>query len=55
MPLFWNPKMTARGLTTEEVDGLVAAFGNAALMARLGQFDGIELHGHEGYLMDHPV
>jgi 2-enoate reductase len=52
MPLFWDPRIMARELTTEEVDGLVEAFGNAALMAKLGQFDGIELHGHEGYLMD---
>ncbi len=52
MPLFWDPKIRARELTTREVDGLVEAFGNAALIARLGQFDGIELHGHEGYLMD---
>jgi 2-enoate reductase len=52
VPLFWDPKVMARELTTGEVDGLVEAFGNAALMAKLGRFDGIELHGHEGYLMD---
>ncbi|MCG6534976.1 MAG: FAD-dependent oxidoreductase, partial [Syntrophales bacterium LBB04] len=51
-PLFWKPEITARELTTEEVDGLVSSFGKAALIAKLGQFDGIELHGHEGYLMD---
>lgn len=52
IPLFWNPKIIAREMRTDEVDGLVNAFGNAAEMAKLGQFDGIELHGHEGYLMD---
>jgi 2-enoate reductase len=52
VPLFWNPKIMARELATEEVDGLVKAFGNAAVMVKMGQFDGIELHGHEGYLMD---
>jgi 2-enoate reductase len=31
---------------------LVESFGNAALIARASQFDGVELHGHEGYLMD---
>jgi 2-enoate reductase len=51
-PLFWKPEIMARELTTEEVDGLVRAFGNAAIIARQGRFDGIELHGHEGYLMD---
>jgi 2-enoate reductase len=51
-PLFWKPEISARELTTEEVDGLVRAFGNAAVIAKQGGFDGIELHGHEGYLMD---
>ena len=52
VPLFWNPQVLARGLTTEEVDGLVQAFRNAAVIAADSGFDGIELHGHEGYLMD---
>ncbi|OGP68966.1 MAG: hypothetical protein A2169_10380 [Deltaproteobacteria bacterium RBG_13_47_9] len=52
MPLFWRPDIMARELTTEEVDRLVESFGNAALIAKASQFDGIELHGHEGYLMD---
>lgn len=51
-PLFWRPEIIAREMTTGEVDGLVEAFGNAARIARASQFDGIELHGHEGYLMD---
>jgi 2-enoate reductase len=51
-PLFWRPAIIARELTTLEVDGLVQAFRNAAVIAKLGGFDGIELHGHEGYLMD---
>ncbi len=52
VPLFWNPQIIARELTTEEVDGLVRAFRNAAVIAVDSGFDGIELHGHEGYLMD---
>jgi 2-enoate reductase len=51
-PLFWRPDVIARELTTQEVDALVEAFGSAALIAKASQFDGIELHGHEGYLMD---
>ena len=51
-PLFWQPDIMARELTTGEIDTLVEAFGNAALIAKASQFDGIELHGHEGYLMD---
>jgi 2-enoate reductase len=52
MPLFWRPNMMARELTTSEIDELVGAFGKAASIVKSSQFDGIELHGHEGYLMD---
>jgi 2-enoate reductase len=51
-PLFWKPDIVARAMTTDEVDGLVEALAKSALIAREAQFDGIELHGHEGYLMD---
>jgi 2-enoate reductase len=51
-PLFWRPEIIARELSTDEVDGLVEAFGTAAIVAKQGGFDGIEFHGHEGYLMD---
>ena len=52
MPLFWKPEIMARAMTTEEIEGLVAAIARAAVIAKESQFDGIELHGHEGYLMD---
>jgi 2-enoate reductase len=52
MPLYWKPEIMARGMATEEVDDLVATIARAALIAKESQFDGIELHGHEGYLMD---
>jgi 2-enoate reductase len=52
MPLFWRPDRMAREMTPLEIDELVQAFGNAASIAKASQFDGIELHGHEGYLMD---
>jgi 2-enoate reductase len=51
-PLFWRPKIMAREMTTGEIDELVESFGKAALIAKASQFDGVELHGHEGYLMD---
>jgi 2-enoate reductase len=51
-PLFWAPDRTAREMTVEEIEGLSEAIGKAALIAREGGFDGIELHGHEGYLLD---
>ena len=51
-PLFWRPKVMAREMTIGEVDALIESFGDAALIAKASQFDGVELHGHEGYLMD---
>lgn len=52
VPLFWTPEKKAREMTIGEIEGLVEAMGKAAFVAREGGFDGIELHGHEGYLLD---
>jgi len=52
LPCFWDPSITARELTTEEVERLVQAFGFAAEMLVTAGIDAIELHGHEGYLFD---
>ncbi|MFC1864135.1 FAD-dependent oxidoreductase, partial [Thermodesulfobacteriota bacterium] len=51
-PNYWEPSITCRELKTEEVESIAEAFGDAAeIIADIG-FDGIELHGHEGYLLD---
>jgi len=52
LPCYWNPKVTTRELTTEEVEKLAKAFGNAAGMVADAGVDAIELHAHEGYLFD---
>jgi len=52
VPYYWNPKQTCRELKTEEVEQLVKAFGPAAEILAAAGIDGIELHGHEGYLFD---
>lgn len=52
LPCFWNPRIIARQLTTEEVEKLVRAFGVSAAFAKAAGVDAIELHGHEGYLLD---
>ncbi len=51
-PLYWDPKTTARALSRKEIDELIASFGKAAGMAKTSGFDGVELHAHEGYLID---
>ncbi|MFH2128531.1 MAG: FAD-dependent oxidoreductase [Pseudomonadota bacterium] len=49
---YWLPKVTLRPLATEEVQDMVAAFGKAAKLAQIAGVDAIELHGHEGYVID---
>ena len=53
VPCFWNPSVTARELSTEEVEYLVGKMADAALVVKQAGFDGIEVHAaHEGYLID---
>jgi len=52
IPHYWNPRQTCRELKTEEVEQLVKAFGGAAEVLVAAGVDGVELHGHEGYLFD---
>ena len=52
VPHFWDPTVTCRALKTEEVEELVRRFGDAAEIAAVSGMDGIELHGHEGYVFD---
>ena len=51
-PHYWNPRQACRELKTEEVEQLVKAFGDAAQVLAAAGVDGVELHGHEGYLLD---
>jgi len=52
IPAFWDSSITCRELTTEEVGTLSKGFGYWASELRNAGADGIELHGHEGYLFD---
>jgi len=52
LPCFWDPSITARELTIEEIERLVQAFGFAAEILSTAGIDAIELHGHDGYLFD---
>jgi 2,4-dienoyl-CoA reductase-like NADH-dependent reductase (Old Yellow Enzyme family) len=47
-----RPYPTPRPLTTEEVAGVVQAFRQGAQNAKDAGFDGVQLHGANGYLLD---
>ena len=48
----FKPLLTPRALETAEIPGVVADFGRAARNADEAGFDGVELHGANGYLID---
>jgi len=47
-----KPYVTPRALLTDEIPDIVAQFRNAAVHAKAAGFDGVELHGANGYLLD---
>ena len=49
---FFRPQVTCRELTAKEIQKLIEAFGRAGQMVAGIGVDGIEIHGHEGYLID---
>ncbi|SMD11463.1 2-enoate reductase [Desulfocicer vacuolatum DSM 3385] len=49
---FWDPSIACKALTVEEINSIVTAMGVTARRLALAGVDGIELHGHEGYLFD---
>lgn len=44
--------VTPRALETAEIPGIVAAYRKGAENAKLAGFDGVEIHGANGYLLD---
>lgn len=44
--------VTPRALETGEIAGIVAAFRRGAELAKVAGFDGVEIHGANGYLLD---
>ena len=44
--------MTPRALSTDEIAGIVDAYRQGAENAKLAGFDGVEIHGANGYLLD---
>lgn len=47
-----KPYVTPRALTLEEIPGIVAAYRKGAENAKKAGFDGVEIHGANGYLLD---
>lgn len=47
-----KPYPTPRALETAEIPGIVKDYANAARLAREAGFDGVEIHGANGYLID---
>lgn len=47
-----RPFVTPRALTLAEIPGIIAAYRRGAENAKAAGFDGIELHGANGYLLD---
>ncbi|MDX5408014.1 MAG: alkene reductase [Chromatiaceae bacterium] len=47
-----KPFVTPRALETEEIAGIVEAYRKGAENAKLAGFDGVEIHGANGYLLD---
>lgn len=43
---------TPRALETSEISGIVAAYRQAATLAKEAGFDGVEIHGANGYLLE---
>jgi len=58
--VIWGPSavpnkisnVTPKEMTKDEINTLVQAFGDAALRAKNSGFDGIEIHGAHGYLLN---
>src|ERR1700722_12526653 len=44
--------VTPRALETSEIPGVIAAFKQGAQNAKRAGFDGVEIHGANGYLLD---
>ncbi len=48
----WVPVSPNRALKTEEISGIIEVFREGAQRAKLAGFDGVEIHGANGYLLD---
>jgi N-ethylmaleimide reductase len=47
-----KPYVTPRELSDDDIPGIIAGFKHAAMNAMAAGFDGVEVHGANGYLLD---
>ncbi|MYL32272.1 NADH:flavin oxidoreductase [Pontibacillus yanchengensis] len=47
-----GPFPTPNTMTKEDIDQVIASFADAAALAKEAGFDGVEIHGANGYLLD---
>jgi 2-enoate reductase len=52
IPSFFDPSITCRELSIEEIEEFVSDFGCGAGIIASSGIDGIEIHAHQGYLLD---
>jgi len=53
IPYRWDPSVTCREMTTDEIHAVVGNFRATGALAKAAGFDGIQVHAvHEGYLLD---
>lgn len=53
IPYRWDPSITCREMTRDEIHTVVDNCGLAAALAKTAGFDGVQVHAvHEGYLLD---
>jgi 2-enoate reductase len=52
IPSFVNPDVICRELGVDELQSIVNAFGDAAVLLATAGVDGVEIHGHAGFLID---
>ena len=51
-PAIFDPSVTCRAMSTQEIQEAVESFRTAAQWAVMAGFDGIQIHSHAGYLID---
>ena len=49
---FYVPQLPHLPLSNRQIRKMVKSFGQCAINAKISGFDGVQLHGHEGYMMD---